>query len=430
MTFADVRVTDVEELGPFSYRWPDAEEEFESGWDFTLHVGGNTYAMRHGIGGRVVYGRYRVHTVTWLNGTPTVEGVEADDYPTTQSLISVLRRPDKKLVRSQTDVPREYAGFDIVEHRHEIDAKWSRHSIAVKIPEDSLRAWALHAVLRDRLRKTTPDTSRAVAPSPASPPPLPVPPTLERKAVADALLAHGEALAQALGGARTQFTQNKDANELIYSDPFAFLVAVICDQGIVAERAWAIPYELKIRLGHLDPNRMAHDREAVRTAFATPPKLHRFVNDVAGWVVDAARLVLERYDGNAENIWNDRPPAKALRARFDAFPGVGQKKAAMAVEILARDVHVPLTDFSGSDIAYDIHVRRVFLRTDLAEHDSVAEMVAIARALHPSRPGELDNPAWDIGRRWCHAREAECASCPLLGACPRLVDRGSRVKGI
>ena len=78
-------------------------------------------------------------------------------------------------------------------------------------------------------------------------------------------------------------------------------------------------------------------------------------------------------------IWNDRPSAAELRRRFDAFPGIGQKKAAMAVEILERDLHVPLSDLAGSDIAYDVHVRRVFLRAGLAQRDDVTEMVAIAR---------------------------------------------------
>ncbi len=102
----------------------------------------------------------------------------------------------------------------------------------------------------------------------------------------------------------------------------------------------------------------------------------------------------------------------------------------MAVEILERDLHVPVADLSGSDIAYDVHVRRVFLRTGLADHDDVGEMVASARSLHPDRPGELDNPAWDIGRRWCKAGVPDCATCPVLQACPRYIERGDGVRGI
>jgi endonuclease-3 len=70
------------------------------------------------------------------------------------------------------------------------------------------------------------------------------------------------------------------------------------------------------------------------------------------------------------------------------------------------------------------------MRTGLAEHDDVEHMVAVARYLHPQRPGELDNPVWDIGRGWCHPRNPDCAACPLVTVCPGLIERGNHVKGI
>lgn len=47
----------------------------------------------------------------------------------------------------------------------------------------------------------------------------------------------------------------------------------------------------------------------------------------------------------------------------------------MAVEILTRDLGELLREMTGSDGAYDVHPRRVFLRTGLAEHDAVDPMV-------------------------------------------------------
>ena len=58
-----------------------------------------------------------------------------------------------------------------------------------------------------------------------------------------------------------------------------------------------------------------------------------------GWITAAARRVVRDYGGDASRIWTTEPAtAAAIRARFDAFDGIGQKKAAMAVEILARDL--------------------------------------------------------------------------------------------
>lgn len=426
---ASASIGDIEQIGPFDFRWPEGIDHFESGWTFQLDVEGETHGVRHGIGGREVYGRERVHTVTWLDGEVAVEGVEADDYPSSGCLLSLLRHTDKKMVRSLQDVPAAYEGFDVVDHRQEIEAKWSRNGLAVKIPEDALLSWGVHAWLRRRQR----DASAAARPSTrrwVDGPVLPPPPCLERRAVADALLAHGAALAQVLRGGAARFTPVDNANVMIHEDPFAFLVAVISDQGIKAERAWSIPYELKRRLGAFSPHSISDDPEALRVAFATPPKLHRFVDQVAGWILAAAEIVGRDYSGNAAKIWADVPSAKELRARFDALPGIGQKKAAMAVEILVRDLGVSVDDLSGSDVAYDVHLRRVFLRTGLAERDDVTHMVAVARALHPERPGELDNPAWDIGRRWCTAGRPSCQTCPLLGVCPRFVERGDVVHGI
>jgi uncharacterized HhH-GPD family protein len=383
-----------------------------------------------------VYGRWRVHTVTWLDREVLVEGVEADDYPVTRGLLSQLKHGDKKVVRELAGVPAGYERFELVEHRHEIDAKYAPYCIAVKIREDDLLAWGVHAWLRmcQRTNRTgvSSERSRVESAAPRSVPAqaLPAAPTADSQAVAAGLLAHGGALAASAGGAEVCFTPDEAANALIRDDQFAFLIAVVCDQGIVAERAWAIPYELRRRLGHLDPHRMVAEPQAVVAAFSASPKLHRFVNQVGGWVVDAAGVVVGRYGGDASRIWNDRPSAAELRSRFDALAGIGQKKAAMAVEILERDLHVSLSDLTGSDIAYDVHVRRVFLRTGLAQRDKVAEMVAIARVLHPERPGELDNPAWDIGRSWCHSKKPDCPGCPLVKVCPRFIERGNSVKGI
>lgn len=193
------------------------------------------------------------------------------------------------------------------------------------------------------------------------------------------------------------FTPDADADVLIKRGGFPFLLAVICDQGIMAERAWAIPHRLEARLGHLDPARIAADPGAVLAAFEEPPSLHRFNPTVAAWVVAAAERVLAEYGGDAERIWSDEPTAVELIRRLGAFKGIGQKKAAMAVEILARDLKRPITDFAGSDIAYDVHVRRVMMRTGLAERDEVGHMVAVARDLFPARPACWTSPCGTWG---------------------------------
>ena len=69
-----------------------------------------------------------------------------------------------------------------------------------------------------------------------------------------------------------------DETQLVRTDPFAFLTAVLFDQGVPAERAWLAPMLLRQRLGHLDPARIAVEESAVRDAIQAEPKLHRLAS--------------------------------------------------------------------------------------------------------------------------------------------------------
>jgi hypothetical protein len=97
-------------------------------------VGSSRRRFRHGVGRRVAYGRSRVHTVTWLDGEPRVEGVEADDHERSRALLSRIKRADGAMARSPGEVPPGYERFEIVTHRDEIDAPYSPFGLAVEGP--------------------------------------------------------------------------------------------------------------------------------------------------------------------------------------------------------------------------------------------------------------------------------------------------------
>lgn len=148
----NIEVIRTVEIGPFEYQWwgRGMLERFSRGWDLEITADGERADVRHGIGRRDAYGRSRVHSVTWVNGNPTVEGVEADDYERTGELLSVIKTPDKKHARTLTDVPEAYRGFPKVTHRAEIDAPHSPTSLAVKLREDDLDSWVRLALVRAR----------------------------------------------------------------------------------------------------------------------------------------------------------------------------------------------------------------------------------------------------------------------------------------
>lgn len=240
--------------------------------------------------------------------------------------------------------------------------------------------------------------------------------------VAARLLAYGEDLAAAgeaqVGGA---FTDVPDADAMIKSDPNAFLLGVLFTQGIPAERAWAGPYLLSRRLGHLDLRRLARERDVVARAVAARPSLHRFKVTVAGWVSDAAERIVECWDGDASNIWPAGASVVEVSERLSAFRGIGRKKAAMAVEILTRHFGVALTGVECGTVAYDVQVRRVFLRSGLVEADTPDAIAAAAARACPAAPGSLDLATWLVGRQWCRPKAPRCEECLLGDVCARRV---------
>lgn len=223
------------------------------------------------------------------------------------------------------------------------------------------------------------------------------------------------------------FTKNRDAEALLRSDPFAFLLAIIFDQSVDAEVAWQAPLRLRDRLGHLDPTDIWNNEEATRKAISDKPALHRFTNTMTDWVRHAAFMVVGM-GRDVTKLWDDRPTAVDLQERLCAFKGIGQKKAAMAVELLERHMGVKITRLDGSDIAVDVHVRRVFLRAGLVDRDDRDHIIATARELWPQRPGALDYGAWRLGRGVCRARDPECDECPLESMCPKFLGRAEEVR--
>src|SRR5262249_16858593 len=135
--------------------WPDAVEHFAHGWETVADFDGAELHVRHGIGTRHVYGRRPLHSGTWVENNPVVEGVEADDFATPQALLSLLKTP-KKHLRPAAPLPSEYRGFDVTAMRDEVHGPYSPRSLAVRLRQDDVEGWTHHAILRaaawDQLR--------------------------------------------------------------------------------------------------------------------------------------------------------------------------------------------------------------------------------------------------------------------------------------
>ncbi len=232
---------------------------------------------------------------------------------------------------------------------------------------------------------------------------------------------------EAAGAAQVgdSFSTDATADALLRASPEAFLIGVLFTQGIPAERAWAAPASLLERIGTLEPAYLAAHPAAVRSAVQQPPMLHRFKETLPRWIVACACRLIDEYDGKAANIWPEGASVLDVTSRLTAFEGIGRKKAVMAVEILTRHFGVSLAGRECGQVAYDVHVRRVFLRTGLVDIDTPETIAQAASAACPEAPGTLDLPTWLVGRQWCRPRAPLCDECRLSDVCPRLTCRSA-----
>jgi uncharacterized HhH-GPD family protein len=133
-----------------------------------------------------------------------------------------------------------------------------------------------------------------------------------------------------------------EANELLTRSPLALLVAMLLDQQVPLEKAFSSPYQLVLRLGH-EPTAeelAGFDPEALAAIFAERPALHRFPRAMAARVQDLGRVLLEKYDGDAGQVWARAATGAELQARLAELPGFGRYKAQITMALLGKQLGI------------------------------------------------------------------------------------------
>jgi uncharacterized HhH-GPD family protein len=132
------------------------------------------------------------------------------------------------------------------------------------------------------------------------------------------------------------------ANELLSRDPFALLLAMMLDQQVPFEKAFGSPYELTRRLGHEPtPTEIADfDPDALADIFAERPALHRFPRAMAARAQELAKIIADRYDGDAGALWSTTPDGAELGRRLAELPGFGTYKAQITIALLGKQLGV------------------------------------------------------------------------------------------
>jgi len=136
-------------------------------------------------------------------------------------------------------------------------------------------------------------------------------------------------------------TGDDAADQVLTDSPFALVVGMMLDQQYPMEHAFRGPAKVLDRFGSLEPAAVADaDPEEFAALCATAPAIHRFPGSMAARLQDLARLVVEKYDGDAARLWTEAESGQDLLERVQELPGFGKQKAQIFVSLLAKQLGV------------------------------------------------------------------------------------------
>src|SRR5689334_17031816 len=98
---------------------------------------------------------------------------------------------------------------------------------------------------------------------------------------------------------------------------------MVLDQQVPMEKAFSGPYVIAERMGGtLDVAAIAAmSEEDFVTLCSQRPAIHRFPGAMAKRVRAVCAVLVERHDGDAENLWRDAGTGTAVRQALQALPG-------------------------------------------------------------------------------------------------------------
>jgi uncharacterized HhH-GPD family protein len=133
-------------------------------------------------------------------------------------------------------------------------------------------------------------------------------------------------------------TGNSEADQLLTDDDNALLIGMILDQQVPMEKAFSGPRVIADRMGGTFDVAViaASDEDEFVALCSTPPAIHRFPGSMAKRVRQCCQVLVERYDGQAANVWRDQPTGAAVKAALAKLPGFGADKAAIFTAVLGK----------------------------------------------------------------------------------------------
>lgn len=181
--------------------------------------------------------------------------------------------------------------------------------------------------------------------------------------------------------AALRLTGDAESDKLLSEDPFALLTAMLLDQQIAMEVAFAGPRKIADRMGGFSITKIAEaDLDEFVELCVTKPAIHRYGGSMARRVHALAGHIMDTYGGRTEAIWTEGNPdgAEVLR-RLKALPGYGDQKARIFLALLGKQLGVRPTGWREAAGAYGEEGSRRSI-ADVTDAETLAEVRSFKKA--------------------------------------------------
>jgi len=135
-----------------------------------------------------------------------------------------------------------------------------------------------------------------------------------------------------------RLTGDPEADQLLTDDDNALLIGMVLDQQVPMEKAFSGPLVIAQRMGgSLDVAKIAAMSEDEFVALcAQRPAIHRFPAAMGKRIYQVCRVLTDRYDGQAANLWNQARSGEEVKSHLAGLPGFGADKAAIFTAVLGK----------------------------------------------------------------------------------------------
>jgi uncharacterized HhH-GPD family protein len=184
----------------------------------------------------------------------------------------------------------------------------------------------------------------------------------------------------------TYLTGNAAADALLDADLNALLVGMVLDQQVPMEKAFSGPAVIAERMGgRFDVGAIAALSEDDFVALcAAKPAIHRFPGSMGKRVHKLCRVLVEQFEGRAENVWVDASSGAEVKEALMSLPGFGAEKATIFTALLGKQRGV--TPIGWRDASAPFGEEGVFRSVaDIVDDDSLQRVRETKRAVKAAK---------------------------------------------